>query len=343
MTKVENQILKGVSILFMLWLHCFNTGIDIVPDYNDIYILGGGLCDYIARLTGPVELYILLSGYGLYLTYKKNKIDPIKRVFKLMMLYWITLIIFVTLGYFIDPQNYPGSTIKIIGNITSWRTSYNATIWFLFPYICTVFNSKLYLAFLDKRPYASLIIAFLSYILFYGLSWAYSMSYVQIPYLGQIIIEIGKFVFPFVVGASLCKYNVVQKSKLLFANKQILLSIITIVLFFFRTLTTFHFCVHLFFSIFIILMVCSFRRPLWLDKFLVCFGKKSTSIWFIHAYLIWYLFKNYYYSLEHPILIYTTLIATTFIFSIPIDWIYNTTLNLIFRRIIDSNHSASNK
>ena len=90
MSKEESITLKGVAILFMLWLHCFNLNIPIVQGFH----CNGNewtLSYMLTRATGPVELYILLSGYGIYHTFiMKSKTKPLKRIFKLLILYSIS-------------------------------------------------------------------------------------------------------------------------------------------------------------------------------------------------------------------------------------------------------------
>ena len=43
--------------------------------------------------------------------------------------------IFVGMGCFINPAQYPGDFWSIIGNITAVKTTWNYETWFLFPYV----------------------------------------------------------------------------------------------------------------------------------------------------------------------------------------------------------------
>lgn len=43
MTKQDTTIMKGIAILFMVWVHCFNQGLNHVLDYQDI-VIGGVIC-----------------------------------------------------------------------------------------------------------------------------------------------------------------------------------------------------------------------------------------------------------------------------------------------------------
>lgn len=66
-TYEESLRLKGIAILMMIWLHCFNSWIN--PDYvyeAFIYISNYPLAYRISYIAGSVvPLYCFLSGYGL--------------------------------------------------------------------------------------------------------------------------------------------------------------------------------------------------------------------------------------------------------------------------------------
>lgn len=43
MTRQDTSVLKGIAIIFMVWLHCFNERIGYVLDYQDITVVGGAI------------------------------------------------------------------------------------------------------------------------------------------------------------------------------------------------------------------------------------------------------------------------------------------------------------
>ena len=144
MSKDKSLVLKGVAILMMLWLHCFNIGINKAIKYEDVFIGDYPLCDIIARCSSPVSLYILLSGYGLWFTYSRNgHIHVFKRLLKLFVLYWLTILIFIPLGSYKGVYNFDLS--EIIYYLLAYKTTFNATLWFLFPYSLLLLFSNKYL------------------------------------------------------------------------------------------------------------------------------------------------------------------------------------------------------
>lgn len=102
LTKKQTKSLQGIAILFMLGLHLFNR-IDIAGFY-DVKIYWGGipLLTYISYIFDAcVPIYLFCSGYGLYVseasgnTMKKR----IQRVFKLLIRFWIIMILTCCVGY----------------------------------------------------------------------------------------------------------------------------------------------------------------------------------------------------------------------------------------------------
>lgn len=66
MNKQESAVLKGIAILFMLFLHLFHHPEEVNVLTNYIYIHDTPVTSYLVRLTDPVFLFLLISGYGLY-------------------------------------------------------------------------------------------------------------------------------------------------------------------------------------------------------------------------------------------------------------------------------------
>lgn len=66
----ETTILKGVAILFMLYLHLFNQMANVNLCTTYLSIRGVPFVHLFSRCTGPVAFYLILSGYGLYISSK---------------------------------------------------------------------------------------------------------------------------------------------------------------------------------------------------------------------------------------------------------------------------------
>lgn len=97
LTKKLTQIIKGVSILFMLLLHLFCT-----KKYNGLFtpiIMIGNtpLIYYLALFGDMCVVMCFCSGYGLMAGYKSNKENYSKknliRIIKLYVNFWIIILL----------------------------------------------------------------------------------------------------------------------------------------------------------------------------------------------------------------------------------------------------------
>lgn len=104
-TKDQSLQLKGIALTLLLLHHLFGCKVAEYNDYfNVFHILGniGKSC---------VSLFVLLSGYGLAISYKKKiklKEYILKRFTKLYLNYWLIWVLFVPTGilFFDRPFDY---------------------------------------------------------------------------------------------------------------------------------------------------------------------------------------------------------------------------------------------
>lgn len=107
-TRDDTAVLKGVAILMMLWLHLFHDAAWYSLSTTLVSVLGKPLVAWVSNATNPVYFFTFLSGYGLYLSYKKGKSDNFLRVKKLYFHYWFYTIFFVLIGFLLAKPGYPG-------------------------------------------------------------------------------------------------------------------------------------------------------------------------------------------------------------------------------------------
>ncbi len=142
-SKNDTMAMKGVAILFMIWGHLFNN-MSLMENVVPLLKIHDENIEYlISFAVNPVQFFLFLSGYGLYLSYLSRKRNNTKRIMRLYLHYWIVLAIFVSLGAFIvGKEQHPGSIQKLLLNITGLQTSYNHEMWFLFPFCVIVLLSE---------------------------------------------------------------------------------------------------------------------------------------------------------------------------------------------------------
>lgn len=137
MNKEQSVMLKGVAILMMLFLHLFNHPQIDAMCTPLLYIGSTPLVYFLSHAAHPVAIFLIISGYGLHYIYTKGQITikgQIKKLCKLYIFYWLTLLIFVSIGHWIGKEGYPGDWETAVLNAIGLRSNYNTETWFLFPY-----------------------------------------------------------------------------------------------------------------------------------------------------------------------------------------------------------------
>jgi len=83
-------------------------------------------------------------------------------------------------------------------------------------------------------------------------------------------------------------------------------------------------------ALFIILFI-QLNRTTYLDNFLYEMGRRSTSMWLIHSYYCYYLFKDFIYGFKYPLMIFIVLLVISYLSAVVVDWINRPLQNLMKR------------
>lgn len=325
MTKEESKIMQGVAILLMMYLHLFNQMTNVDLCQNFLYIGAIPFVNFFSRATNPVPFFLLLSGYGLYIVeHQRKDYNILRKIKNLYIHYWISIIIFVTLGaYFVGTDKYPGSCERIIANITAWHTTWNGEVWFFFPYMLLALSSKWLFKLMDNVN----VWLYMMGALFLSTSAAFCISrygnayfyHHQLPYMPILYLDC---LFAFVSGAWLAKKNVIKKFSSKYESlkiKRYWLWVLWILLIVLRCcFKTGAF--HTFYAIVFVVLFANVPRWKWLNHFLKEMGRRSTSIWFVHTYFCYYIFHDFIYSFRYPVLIYLVLLACSYVSAVVIDY-----------------------
>ncbi len=323
MQKEESQMLKGVAILLMLWLHLFNNGHTCLELCDNLIFIGGvPLANILSRATNPVDFYLVLGGYGLYVVWQKGDRHRFTRIAKLMLHYWVVLAVFVTIGHFLNPQRYPGSFIKVLCNMTGYATTYNGEMWFLLPYVvlsllspwlfrfCLRFRIRwIVVATFFINLCTSFCISRYGAVFFYTTMWAYN------PLL------VFHILFSFMLGAMAARYGFFERVKLWmhahFAKTQVVALGGVAALFLIKC--AFKYLFGYAFFVITLLSVIRFPRPL--RSLLLRLGHQSMNMWMIHTWFCYYLFSDFVYSFSYPVVIFIVLAVLSYISGVVIDMV----------------------
>ena len=159
-TKDRSTLIKGIVILMMIFLHLFNGNHSDLC-VNLLYVGDMPFVKWLYNACNPVSFFLLLSGYGLAYTYKKRGLyvlDQLKRIFKLYVHYWVILALFLSIGFYIHPTFYPGNVTKLMLNVIGWESTYNAEMWFLFPYCLISLASPFIMRMIDVIGYKRVLL-----------------------------------------------------------------------------------------------------------------------------------------------------------------------------------------
>lgn len=313
MNKEQSLSLKGVAILFMLYLHLFNN-FDNVSLLTDLYICSKPLSLILSRATNPVPFFMILSGYGLYVNGGGNNL---KRVLRLYEHYWITMLVFIPLGFLFVDRVW--SAQAVIENITAYNTTWYGEAWFILPYSMMILSCPLLFKLINK--FNSVVIAIVSFVISlvtgflisrYGTSYIYPHHIVHVPlmYTGLL--------FSFVIGAVIAKEGIISKIKLNSMLAAFLLIVLVVLRCCFKTGA-----LHSVYAVLFILLFSKIQLPNWSVQFLKEMGKRSTSMWLVHTYFCYYYLHDWIYSFKYPFLVFVMLLTVSYLSAVVIDWMFN--------------------
>ena len=334
-------MMKGVAILLMIFLHLFNQSANVELCHNLISIDGTPLVLILSRASSPVAFFLILGGYGLHKVYEKGDRNRWSRLFKLMIHYWVILLIFVTLGHFIKPAVYPGSAFAFVCNITGYETTYNGEMWFLLPYIVLSALSP-YLFRLMSKFRASVVIAVTLFIHVctsfcisrYGNAFWYHNYWAYDPLL------VFHLLFNFSLGAMAARSHFFERLAVRVHSAQYIRLLLwggVIVLVIIACVFKYNF----FYAFGIISCLLFAPMPRWIKTLLARLGDQSMNMWMIHTWFCYYLFHDFIYSFEYPVMIFVVLAIISYLCSLivnlitlPIERLLMTTREALLKPIL---------
>lgn len=315
--KEETQILKGCAILLMLLLHLFNAPSRLDGNYLYFFIQGVPLVSLLTRCANPVSFFVLLSGYGLFISFKKGKVSNVARVKKLYIKYWMTLAVFVTIGYFTGVSRYTLSWSVLLENLSGYHTTYNEETWFLLPYVLLALTSKYLFRLIDSvRPLLVVSLSLLLYLLALLYMKHKGAAFYDEYLMFQPIMYIN-LQFSFVLGALAAKQNWFGIVKALASTpaRKGLTGLLLIALVGARLcIKTAH--LDPFYDMLFCLLFIGMQRIDGIDFILKKLGDNSTYMWFVHTYFCYYLWGPYLYGLKYTGLMFIVLVGISYVVSL---------------------------
>lgn len=285
-TKDESKMLKGIAILFMVGLHLYNR-VELEGLYTPLIMIGDyPLVYYISFLFDAcVPIYCFCSGYAAYLMKEKNKKSKYGRLLKLMIQYWIVLILTCILGIAFQHEYIPGSIVTFINNTFLFRISYVGAWWFMQTYVLLMLCSNWLIKIVDRNrwyiiAFSSIVIYFIAY--YFRMIHVISFNNALLDSIFNAMVLFGTSVFPFIVGILFRKYKVISFVRKRFNQFSGIIGVFIIIACCIGHIIVKSMIVAPFIGILFIVGYSLLNIHGIMKRVLLFFGNHSTNIWLTH-------------------------------------------------------------
>lgn len=327
MTIQKSSAIKGIAIILMLVHHLFIWGQADYISLVNIILPNSLTIEIFLGVFGKicVTLYLFLSGYGFSCKYEKKissagvQRECLISAWKIYKKYLLVMLVFLPYGFI--NSIYSADIKTFIENITGFNTSYNQECWFLFVYVFIVIIILPLLIKVQNKKIdtkwiilGSLITILCGYVLRFIITHS-SMAWFKDT---RIFFNLYYFMlcqFAFVVGWS-CKrkdfFEKTEKYRIHWILWVIMMGILMCMKVYCHggmlvdTILT---------PFFIALCLKAIDQLKWIENILIVLGKKSTYMWMTHTFFAFYYWSSFIYSFKYPLLIFSVLLAVSFITS----------------------------
>lgn len=319
MTKQQSQMLKGVAIIMMVWSHLMVH----TDSYSPLLTIAGKpLALWLVGACAPVAFFLFLSGYGLYeVNNHREDRNRWGRLAKLYIHYWLILAFMLLIGQVLLHKDIVKGPLVLVENMTGYDTTYCPEMWFLLPFVIFSATAKWLFKFLARINAIAVVAVTLclhlatSYAISrYGVEYIYTHRWLYI-----VLLQI-HFLFSFCFGAMAARqkwfakirnwveaHRIVKPSVLKLGGVMGLVSIS---------------CVFKYNFLYVFLLSgCLLLTPMprWLGWLLQKLGNQSMNMWMIHTWLGIYLFKDAFFSLQNPLLIFAAVMGASYLCGLAVD------------------------
>lgn len=314
MSREQSAIIKGIAILLMFVCHISN--IAGVGGLDNAFWNGFG------EAAHCVNYFLLVSGYGLYLVYHKNRLSCqylFKRTLRLYVSYWIVLLIFpVCLGALLYPGRFSYQVPDIISGFTSWRWHYSSFTWFLLPYVLMTTLAKPVFLMIDRLgSILSLVLGTVVYIVTTFIISRYYLSWLRDHYLAYHVILMLQMLLGVIIGAVMARLTLKGVSFLVPWLKGRNLLIFALIVAAFVLRGSIHFAaLNPFFATLVVWLVLHVEFHEVPRRFLIEMGDKSMLMWLAQGFLGYRMFSEYIVLLPNPVMVLVVWVLVTYAVSL---------------------------
>ena len=342
-TKKDTLAIKALAVMLMLMHHLF-----AFPDkfaegvsLNNLIILSDG--HPLSEIVGNygklcVALFMMLSGYGVYISYKNSEGNVtatiLKRIKAVYIKYWQIFFVMIPLGIIIGAEKVSVSWSELFKNFLAIETTVNDEWWFMTLYVIMLFLFPIIITWVDRKS-ANFLKDFVYLLIFNTfvntalLTFTQTNTYMasfNATYFWQKM-SVALVMLPmFTIGCMLAKYDVISlvlkkvPDRLFRIFLGIGLLILTITLrqsWAMRSGWGWDRLDYIYAAIFTIAFTLILYNTKKIKDILAFIGEQSTGIWLIHTFLCYYYFHEVFFAVKFPILVF----LLTFLVSLLLSWI----------------------
>ena len=328
-SKDYTSQMKGVAILMMLFLHLFNNSsryAGMVPLFE---IDNTPLAVWLSQIcTACVSMYLIMSGYGLWIVSKQGKgKGNFRRVALLYLRVFLIALLFFPLSYFFFGGGYTLDAKHFLLSVSGIQPYFNDEWWFLFPWAVICLLSPILFKILKRLGVCKTLLIACALDLF--CSWYIRKEgnvLFSLPgrYFYQIILVI-RLSFPFLIGAVAAKTGLFVKIQSMEAKGKLMLCFGMTLILLLRMFVISYGIFNPFMALGICCMVMTFKP----NKFLIGMGKQSTNMWLVHTFFCYYYLHDFFQYLKYPILMFVVLILYSYVTACLIDYFYKKLKNVL--------------
>lgn len=318
LTKQDSQMAKGMAILAMVALHLF-CRLGQLP-YEPLVYIGQIPLVYYLGLFGDlcVPVYCFCSGYAHFLLQEKSGNDYRKgiprKAISFLRNYWMVLLLFSGIGILLGEEGIPGTLPEFLGNFFLFRLSYNGAWWFVTTYLLLLIGSPVLIT-VAKKCHSLLLVAASGavYLAAYMLRYNFPVSFPNkfADWLWNQLILFGTSQLGYVLGMVFRKERLISRAKGLLEDKAWGMAAV-------HLLPAVLFWVHCLVQSAVVAPITGigtltcfilWKKPLWVERVFLFFGKHSTNIWLVHMFFYAVLFRDLVFAAKYPILIYLLMLG----------------------------------
>ncbi len=323
-------MLKGVAILCMVCLHLFNR-VDTDGFYRAYINIGNRPLVYYLSFACDlcVPLYAFLTGYGLYIKGKTDFKGNAQRILKLLVRFWLILVLTCAVGLILKSHTIPGSFIAFLGNAALYDISYVGAWWYMATYTLLVLVSPWAIKLVKKlNPFVlvslSLVIYAVAY--YFRIMNPLHFEFKPLDIIATQAVLFGTTWLPFAFGMLFYKYKIISlirnklKCKALIGWVLVLLVIIgrSVV----KSMVAAPFTA---FAAVLAFSLIPVHKPT--EKLLCFFGKHSTNIWLLHMQIYMTFFSAFVFHTNTVPLCLLFVLGLSVAVSFVVEWVCKPIIN----------------